>query len=99
MSRGRRSHQHSEAGAHTTAHMDCLGAGILQARENRRVCEAAGGSTDRWQFGLSRSRERPDDLLGYIGSLLCTTGSERKEQEPVCCQWHRSCLGPQRILP
>lgn len=58
----------------------CFIAGILQARQNRRLCEAAGSCPHRWQPGLPRPRERSDDMSGHSGSLLCTAGSEGEEQ-------------------
>lgn len=58
----------------------CFIAGILQARQNRRLCEAAGSCPHRWQPGLQRPRERSDDMSGHSGSLLCTAGSEGEEQ-------------------
>lgn len=55
-------------------------AGILQTRENGRLCEAVGSGTNRWKLGLQRPRKRSDDMFGYSGSVLCTASSKGEEQ-------------------
>lgn len=58
----------------------CVIAGILQTRENRRLCEAVGSGTNRWKLGLQRPWKRSDDVFGYSGSVLCTASSKGEEQ-------------------
>lgn len=60
---------------------DCFFAvGVLQAGQDGGFCQVAGGGTHWWKPGLQRPRERPDDVFGHTGSLLCPAGSKREEQ-------------------
>lgn len=63
-----------------TFHTLSFSVGVLQAGQNRGFCQAFRSSPYRWKPRLQRPRERPDDLSGHIGSLLCSASTQREKQ-------------------